>query len=333
MNSKERLFARIEGTEGDRLPNLNIIMQFGAREIGVNYRDFCEDHEKLARGNIACARKYGIDIVTTMSDPMREAHDLGTNVVFPEDGVPYPETPLLNDKANIKNLRIVKPEDGKRMSETVKTIEFYKKELGEEFPVAGWVEGCFAESADLMGVTEFLTDLYADPEYIKELLEFCLEQALLYAKAQVLAGADIIGVGDAISSVAGPKMYRELARDYQSKILSSIQEMGAKTKLHICGNIAPFLDQIPYEYVDILDVDWMVPLEEAVRHSAGRSVISGNYDPVAIMLQGTPDIVRGAVIECKEIAGLKHASAAGCEIPKFTPPENLLAVKEQLVNI
>jgi len=268
-----------------------------------------------------------------MSDPMREAHDLGTNVVFPEDGVPHPEIPLLSDKANIKNLRIVKPEDGKRMSETVMAIEFYKKELGEDFPVAGWVEGCFAESADLMGVTEFLTDLYADPEYVKELLEFCLDQALIYAKAQVSAGADIIGVGDAISSVAGPNMYRELACGYQKKILSAIQEMGAKTKLHICGNIAPFLDQIPYENVDILDVDWMVPLDEAVRHSAGRSVISGNYDPVAIMLQGTPDIVRDAVIDCKNICGLKHASAAGCEIPKFTPPENLLAVHEQLVSI
>ena len=43
--------------------------------------------------------------------------------------------------------------------------EQVKKELGDTYPVAGWVEGCFAEAADLMGVNEFLMEVMDDDGY------------------------------------------------------------------------------------------------------------------------------------------------------------------------
>lgn len=328
-NAKERVFQKLAGKETDRIPNLNIVMLFAAREAGVSFRQYCRDHEALARGNMLCAQRYGIDVVTTMSDPMREAHDLGTEVEFPEDDVPYARVSLLADKSRLTKLKPVEPSSGPRMTETVQAIEFYKRETGNDYPVIGWVEGCFAEAADLRGVNEFLIDLYDDPEFIRALLEFCLEQAILYAQAQVRAGADIIGVGDAIASVAGPNAYQDLAGEYERRLLTAIREMGAKTKLHICGNTQPFLEWIPFDVVDIFDVDWMVPLEE-VRKYSGTSVLSGNYDPVAVLLQGTPESVRRAAEECAQKGGTHYISSAGCEVPKFTPPENLLAVKEYL---
>ncbi len=327
MTAKERLMGFLAGEKTDRIPNLNIIMQFAAREIGVSYSEYCSDYKKLAQGNIACAQKYGIDCVTVMSDPMREAHDYGTDVVFPEDDVPYPRVSLLEDKAALKQLKVTKPEDGRRMSENVETVAYYKRELQDEYPVIGWVEGCFAEAADLRGVNEFLVDIMDDEAFVTELLELCLEQAIVYARAQIEAGADIIGVGDAIASVAGPRMYERLAGGYQRRLLKAIREMGAKTKLHICGNTTPFLEQIPYEYVDIFDVDWMVPLQRAAELAAGKSVVSGNYDPVAVLLQGSAQQVESAVKDCAKPGGI---SAAGCEVPKFTPAENLLAVAKTL---
>ncbi len=330
MTARERLMGFLAGEKTDRIPNLNIIMQFAAREIGVSYGEYCTDYKKLAQGNIVCAQKYGIDCVTVMSDPMREAHDYGTDVVFPEDDVPYPRTNLLADKAALKNLKVTKPEDGRRMSENVETVAYYKRELGDEYPVFGWVEGCFAEAADLRGVNEFLMDIMDDETFVTELLELCLEQAIVYARAQVEAGADIIGVGDAISSVAGPHMYKALAGGYQRRLLKAIRDMGAKTKLHICGNTTPFLEQIPFEYVDIFDVDWMVPLQRAAELAAGKGMVCGNYDPVAVLLQGTTDDIALAVRNCAKLGGI---SAAGCEVPKFTPVENLLAVHQTLCEI
>ena len=333
MNSKERLFARLEGKKVDRLPNLNIMMQFAAREIGAEYSRYCRDYKTLVRGNIACAQKYGLDLVTTMSDPMREGSDLGMDVVFPADDVPYAKSPLIKEKSDLLKLKPLSVREGSRKYETVSAIELYKKELKDEYAVAGWVEGCFAQTVDLRGVNEFFMDLYDDEQFARDMLDFCLEQEKLYAKAQIEAGADIIGLGDAICSVAGPNLYRELAVYYETEILKAIKEMGAKTKLHICGNIGPFLDVIPIQYCDIVDLDWMVDLQSAVVAFDGKTCICGNYDPVAVMLQGSLAEIDEAVRNCAKTGGRHYISAAGCEVPKFTPPENLLQVHKTLLDL
>ncbi len=335
MNGYERVMAVIEGRIPDKTPNANIIMMLGAKEIGVKYADYCRNSNLLVEGNLACAQKYGLDVVTVMQSPISEAEGLGAEVVFPEDDVPYPKTPLIKSKTDLLSCKIVKPEDCFMMGNAIKSIESYKTQVKGELGIIGWVEGCFAQASDLMGVNEFLiglADIEDDDEtFIPDLMDFILEQEILYAKAQINAGADIIGVGDAISSVAGPYAYRELAGTYQRKLMSAIKEMGAKTKLHICGNITPFIDQIPYEVCDIIDIDHMVNINKAKEIVNGRSVISGNYDPVGILLQSTPAQVSEAVINCMHSQDkTRYFSAAGCEVPKETPVENLLTVKSVL---
>jgi MtaA/CmuA family methyltransferase len=216
------------------------------------------------------------------------------------------------------------------MTQTILAIELYKRELGDEYPVIGWVEGCMAEAADLRGVNEFLMDVACEEAFVTDLLDICLEQALVYAKAQIDAGADIIGVGDAVASVAGPRCYKQYALPYQEKLLRAIHDMGAKTKLHICGDVTPFLELLPAEHCDIIDLDWMVPLEKAAVLYGDTCVLCGNYNPVSVLLQGTQETVAQAVKDCAKIGGSRYISAAGCEVPRDTPPENLLAVARTL---
>ena len=333
MYSKQRVFSVLEGNHPDRIPNLNIIMQLAAKEIGVPYSAYCRDYKLLCEGNIVCAEKYGLDCVTTMSDPMKEASAFGSKVIFPEDGVPYTKEYLLADETQLLQLKAIEPSLSERMSQSVKAIELYKRRLGDEMAVIGWVEGCLAEAADLRGVNELLMDLVINEEFVLELMDVCLEQAVLFARAQINAGADIIGVGDAIASVAGPIYYKKFALPYQIKLLSAIREMGAKTKLHICGDVTPFLEYLPAQHCDIIDLDWMVPLDRAALLFGDKCALSGNYDPVAVLLQGTPESVRQAVIDCSKAGAARYISAAGCEVPKTTPAANLIAVSQTLGNI
>jgi uroporphyrinogen decarboxylase len=333
MNSKERVLARINNQPVDRIPNLNILMFFAAKEIGVSYSEYCQDYRKLVEGNIVCMRKYGIDAVSTISDPMRECADMGMDVVFPTDGVPHESKFLLQEKSNLLKVKPVAAENGRRMTDRVRGTELLKKEVGNEFPIIGWVEGCFAMSADLRGVNNFLMDIYEDPEFVVDLLEVCLEQATLFAKAQIEAGADIIGVGDAIASVAGPFAYQDLALQYEERLLKSIRDAGALTKLHICGNTTPFLDLLPASLCDILDIDWMVPLDKAGELYGDLTCVNGNYDPVSVLLQGNVPGIKENIKQCAKVGGAKYISSAGCEVPKDTPPENLMAVYEALQEI
>jgi uroporphyrinogen decarboxylase len=324
------VFARINNQPVDRIPNLNILMFFAAKEIGVSYSEYCQDYRKLVEGNIVCMQKYGIDAVSTISDPMRESADMGMDVVFPVDDVPHESQFLIREKSDLLKVKPVAVENGRRMTDRVKGTELLKKEVGNDFAIIGWVEGCFAMSADLRGVNNFLMDIYEDREFVVDLLEVCLEQATLFAKAQIESGADIIGVGDAIASVAGPYAYEDLALQYQERLLKAIRDAGGLTKLHICGNITPFLEQLPVQYCDIVDIDWMVPLDKAAELYGDVTCLNGNYDPVAVLLQGSVQSIKDEVKRCILTGGKRHTSSGGCEVPKHTPPENLMAVYEAL---
>ena len=125
-------------------------------------------------------------------------------------------------------------------------------------------------------------------------------------------------------------MYREFALLYERRIFAAIHELGAAARLHICGDTTHILDAMTESGADIIDIDWMVDIERAAGVFAGKAVLCGNFDPVAVMLQGTPEDVRSAVLDCQEKGGERYFNAAGCEIPDGTPEENLRAQAEVL---
>lgn len=84
----------------------------------------------------------------------------------------------------------------------------------------------------------------------------------------------------------------------------------------------------------IVDLDWMVDWGQAVKLFEDGDPVApcGNFDPVRVMLQGTPDDVRSAVLNCVAAGGLRSFIMAGCEIPDGTPGANLLAQYQTLNN-
>jgi uroporphyrinogen decarboxylase len=189
----------------------------------------------------------------------------------------------------------------------------------------GWVEGALAEASDLRSMYLTMTDLAIRPEWLTELLEICAEVGITFTRAQVEAGADIIGLGDAVCSQISPKMYRQFALPYEQRIFAAVRAMGAVGRLHICGNTTRLLPDMLQSGADIIDLDWMVDIEKAVQLFDNNVAICGNFDPVAVMLQGTLETVCAATRECIQKGGGRLFSGAGCEIPDRTLRENLLA--------
>ncbi|WP_070000368.1 uroporphyrinogen decarboxylase family protein [Cellulosilyticum sp. I15G10I2] len=331
MNSYERVMARLQGKEVDKIPNLNIVMAFAAKYINIPYSHFAADYRYLVEGNIKCCEAFGIDVVTAMSDPWREAHSFGAKIIFPEDDIPYCNEKLIKDYAIVKDLKVKSPFEDERLLDRIRAIELYKKEVGGKYPIVGWVEGALAEAADLRGVSELMMDLILEPEAVTELFEKIYEVQYAFMKAQVEAGADIIGIGDAVASLIGPELYCQYALPYEKRIIQDIHKLGAQAKLHICGNIEPLLEDIAAAGADIVDIDWMVNFEKAVELFKGtRTCACGNMDPVAVFLKGNKEIITREVGKCMAMADEKTLLAAGCEIPKYTNFENLKLMNSML---
>lgn len=333
LTPKERVFKRLAGEPVDRIPNLNIVMAFAAKQINVKYSDYVTDFRLLTEANIYCCEKFGIDMVSAISDPMREAHDFGADLIFPEDGVPYCKEYLIKDISDIGRLKPADPREGARMSDRISAVERYKRQASGRYPILGWVEGAFAEAADLRGLDTLMMDMFDEPEALGGLLEICTEQAIWFAEEQINAGADFIGIGDAAASLIGPKAYAGFALPYEKRIVEAVHKLGAKAKLHICGNITSILETIADSGADIIDVDF--PVDFAAAHAAlgNRCSVCGNFSPIEVLLQGSADTVKQAVLGCVRAGNERTFIAAGCEVPAATPPDNVMAVHEALLHL
>jgi len=331
MTSLERLNVRLTGKPVDKIPNMNIVMAIVAREAGSSYREYVTDYRKLAEGNLVCAEKYGLDSVSVISDPMREAAAFGAEVVFPENAVPYAEKSLVKDDFDLSVLKRFDPEANERTLDRLKGCEMLRQKVGNDYPVIGWVEGCVAEAADLRGLNELLIDMAAGEDYLGDFFPIVHEQQKRFALAQLKAGADFIGVGNAAASLIGPDLYRQYGLPWDKAIVDYVHENGGRVKLHICGNISPLLKLLKEVGPDILDIDWMVDFHQAAELFKGTTTaVSGNMDPVEVMMRGTTHTVKEAVQYCIEAGTDTTLIAGGCEIPTAAPEENLIVMDRML---
>ena len=125
-------------------------------------------------------------------------------------------------------------------------------------------------------------------------------------------------------------MYLRYALPYEQRIFQAVHAAGAAARLHICGNTSRLLPYLAQSGADIIDLDWMVDLGTGAHTFAGQAAACGNFDPVAVMLRGTPAQVVAATLACRTGGGERWFSAAGCEIPEGTPPANLHAQAQAL---
>lgn len=332
MKPLERYLATIEGRPVDHPARVPILMQFAAERIGSNYGAFASDHRVLTAANIACAAEFGIDQLSTISDPYRETQGFGAKIIYGRDMVPYCEKHPLEDDPDLSKLKRPNPlEPGGRMLDRVEAVRAYHAGFGGEYSIMGWIEGPAAEAADLRRLDNFFLDLLDDEDYIGDLMDLCTDVALDFARAQVEAGVDTIGIGDAVASQVSADAYERLILPRERRLVHGIQAMGAKARMHICGNITHLLPGLSSLGLDVIDVDHMVSLSTCREILGPKVAIGGNLDPVADILRGTPESIRAKLQQCQQEAGGPFLINAGCEIPSATPAENLKALCEPLV--
>jgi len=329
MTGKDRVLNTMLGKTVDALANVAITMMKAAEEIGVPYRTYALDADAHVRGQMAVSRKYGIDHVSAISDPGVEAADLGAEVIYREDAPPAIDDSrtLLADISRLHSLRLPDPWSSPRMRKRLEVVSRLKEHSVGEKAVEGWIEGPIAEACDLRGVSRIMIDFYDSPGFVRDLIAFVVDLEIAFGRAQVEAGPDYIGVGDAAASLIGPELYREFVWEAEKRYVAELHRLGVPVRLHICGQIMPLLGMLAEVGADMVDLDSMVTVKDARKALGPAKCIAGNINPVADVRNGTPQLVTERLSACFKDAGeTAYAVAAGCEIPRGTPPENLMAL-------
>jgi MtaA/CmuA family methyltransferase len=328
MTGKERILARLRGEPTDSLPLMPITMMFAGDLAGVPYSDYARDYRVLADAQVAAADRYGFDYVSAISDPAREASDLGATVQWFDNQPPaiVESQALLDEKAKLKKLVVPDPAAPGRMRDRVEAVRLLAERAGETHIVEGWVEGPCAMAADLRGLNTLMLDFFDDPPFVEALFDFTLRMEIEFARAQAEAGATLIGVGDAAASLIGPKIYLQYVLAGEQRLISAIHALGVPVRLHICGNTKRILEGMGRTGADIIDLDSPTPIAQARRAMSETQVLLGNIDPVRALRDGTPESVDAALAECYGQAGAAYICGAGCEIPRGTPHANVDAM-------
>lgn len=307
-----------------------ITMQYAGDQIGAKYHDYVTDHRVLVEAQMVMAEKFDFDYVSVISDPAREAADCGAKVEFFEDQPPafIEDEALLADKTKFVDLKIPDPHGGVRMMDRIQALALFKEKIQGEKLIEGWVEGPCAEGADLRGINTLMLDFFDDPDFVHDLFSFVVEMELKFAKAQIDAGAELIGIGDAAASLVGPQIYETFVWPYEKRIVEGIHEMGAKARLHICGNTRFALGGMGRLGCHIVDLDYPAPMHEARKEMGDQQILLGNLNPVSVLLEGGVNDVLQGVEQCHREAGSRFIVGAGCEIPRDTPKENVKSLFE-----
>jgi len=303
-------------------------MHFIARYAGGNYAKFASDYRFLVEANLRAIDDFDIDMVGLISDPYRETSAFGAKIEFIPEAVPRCLNLIIKNKVDIRNLQSPDVYKCERTLDRILGAELLSKQTNGNVPIIGWIEGPLAEACDLAGIEQFMMMLMMDPDIANLLLDKCMHTAKNFAKAQIEAGCDVIGMGDAICSQIDPLTYDIFVKERHREIISFIHECGAKVKMHICGDITHLLPSLKDLGIDILDIDWQIDPQHAFEVMGPDVIRCGNIDPRFVM-DKTPDEIYTACKQlCHNEKGRKFILSAGCEIIVTTPHENLMAMRK-----
>jgi MtaA/CmuA family methyltransferase len=328
MNKKEKFENLLKGEKTGEVLFKPILMHFAARFNGTTYGKFASDYKVLVESNIRCLEHFDLDGVSLISDPYRETSAFGARIEYIEEGVPKCLGKVINSLDDAKNLKIPDLYRSERTRDRINGATYYQKLLKGTVPLGGWIEGPLAEACDLSGLSEMLMYLMSDPDMSNYIMDKCMIVAKDFARAQINEGCDYIGIGDAICSQIDVDTYDMYIRDRHMELVQYIHSLGARAKLHICGNIEHLLPSISTLNFDIVDIDWEVDAKKAREILGDNVVIKGNINPILIQNLTPAEIEERSEPLLNDMKDGRFIYSGGCEITVFTPHENLLKMTE-----
>ena len=294
----------------------------------VDFLTLCRTPELVTEVTLQPVDIVGVDAAIVFADILLPLEAMGCELRFVQgDGPCFPQ-PVRRD-SDVARLQV--PDVDETLGYVFDALRMVRRELDGRVPLIGFggtpwtlaaylVEGGTSKSfAHLLGWS------YRDPAGLGRLLQRIAETSIAYLRGQIAAGAQAIQLFDTWAGLLDRQRYRDIARPPLLAIAESLQ--GTVPLIYYAkgaGHLLPEMRRLP---VDVLSVDWRLPLD-AVRDVVGPQVaLQGNLDPGALL--GTPDDIRRQVRRLIEQGrGGSHIVNLGHGILPMTPVDNARAFVE-----
>jgi MtaA/CmuA family methyltransferase len=321
MTPKRRFLSGILGGRVDRPPvgSVTSVANVEQMEItGAFFPDVHLDGEKMACLAAGAYDILGYEAIMPYFSVQAEAAALGAEVDWGDiENMPVNTTSPWSDPEDVSIPAdfLDKPP----IKAVLDSIRILRYKYGHCAAIVGKVMGPWTLAYHMHGLQQFLLETKTDQEKVHSFLEKLKDITLLFGRAQIQAGADVLCIADhATGDLVGPWTYRDLLLPIHKKLT---QKFGCPVVLHICGNTLNRINMICESGFDAFHFDSKVDAKIAVTEVAGRISLVGNINNVEILLNGTPEKVCEKTRYTIE-AGVQVVGPE-CAIPLRTSLENL----------
>ncbi len=197
---------------------------------------------------------------------------------------------------------------------------------GQDLPVICGLCGPVDLAAELIGMKDFLIMLLKKPALVNELLKTTTTACLMMANECLHAGADVIKIGEAVSSpqLVPPGMFKEIVRPHYEKLTRNIK---GKCVIHVCGSVDSIIEELAecgfcgiIVEESVKDLNYIT--EKAHHHNVA---VIGNVSTVITLYNGKVEEVKAEAIKALQ-AGV-DILAPGCGVAPASPVKNLGELK------
>lgn len=250
-----------------------------------------------------------------------EAEALGAVVSRGSTSVePLIVQPAIASTSGISSLVTPEPQRDRRMSEVLKAINLLRSRY-PQVPIIGNLSGPVTLAASILPCEVFLKLLIKNNEPARRVVRIASETITRFGAAMIENGADVILVGDPTGAgeIVGPHTFDKYLLPVYREIFSLFRVLGAKSILHICGNVKSILPHIESTGADAFSMDSMMSVRRT-RQELGQMPVMGNTSTL-LLAKGRPTaIVRAVRTVLSEGVDIM---APSCGLDRSSPLENL----------
>lgn len=273
-----------------------------------------------------------------------EAEWFGCELVYYKGEVPDSIPMLRQDKGRLAAMSIPDPLHDRVQGRALECYQYCEERrrregfagrpVGKSALRGAGTDGPFTVACNLRGTTQFCLDLYEDPRFARELLEFITEATIARLKAVMSFNGDPYpqpgwGFADDSILLLSEAQYREFVLPHHRRLLDSFSQ-GGPNSIHLCGSVARLLPLLQRELnIQDFDLGFPVDLGQLRKELGPGALLRGNLHPrvlrdgpIAAIEQGTKRLLESGVTEGRYIF------CEGNNVAPQTPTEHMLAAYE-----
>ncbi|MEM7028510.1 MAG: MtaA/CmuA family methyltransferase [Chloroflexota bacterium] len=325
MNTKERFMNAIHCKPVDRPPvgaAVTAITVSMMEDAGIHYPEANHTVDQLADLAASVWEHAELENIKLPFGMTVEAEALGCEMDFGTyDTLPTEISSIFNhpDELAIPDDFF----DRKRVPIVLKAITKLRKRYDNEVAIVSSIVGPFALGAKLFGFDNLFPWIITNPDYVYQVLDKLTDLSIMYANAQLDAGADVILLGEATCSgdLISADTYRDVILPHHQRMCAGIK---GPTIMHVCGGSTLHVPHLLDSGTSGYSFDEGASIDMIRTRMGGKASIIGYVPTVEVLLNGTPDDVYQASLEC--MARGANVLAPGCSLPQHTSRENVAAM-------